>query len=59
MHWGRGRIALVGAADKGHYSVVCTLLQRPDTDPNTRDSQGGLGEGGGEVTAAGATWEGN
>jgi hypothetical protein len=40
---GRGRTALVGTADKGHYAVVCTLLQHPETDPNTRDNQGELG----------------
>ncbi len=40
---GGGRTALVGAADKGHYTVVRTLLQHPETDPNTRDNQGERG----------------
>ncbi len=38
-----GQTALVGAADKGHYAVVRTLLQHPETDPNTRDNQGERG----------------
>jgi hypothetical protein len=38
-----GWTALVGAADKGHYAVVRTLLQHPETDPNTRDNQGKRG----------------
>jgi hypothetical protein len=38
-----GWTALVGPADKGHYAVVRTLLQHPETDPNTRDNQGERG----------------
>jgi hypothetical protein len=40
-------IALVSAADKGHYAMV----QHPETDPNTRDNQGERGW----MTAPGAT----
>ena len=35
-----GWTALVGAADKGHHSVVKKLLQHPNIDPNVRDKQG-------------------
>jgi hypothetical protein len=40
---GMGGQRLLGAADKGHYVVVRTLLQHPETDPNTRDNQGERG----------------
>jgi hypothetical protein len=33
----------VGAGEKGHHAVVCTLLQHPETDPKTRDNQGERG----------------
>ncbi len=45
---GRGRTALLGAVDKGHYAVVRTLRQYPETDPNTRDNQGERGGGKGQ-----------
>ncbi len=50
---------MLGAADKGHYAVVRTLLQHPETDltPGTvKVGWGGGGRGEGKATAPGAIW---
>ncbi len=38
-----GSVCRGAGAYKGHYDVVRTLLQHPETDPNTRDNQGKRG----------------